>query len=234
VARVATICVLAVLLTAASAAAKPGASGRDVEYPRFNEKYEIVDFRGLGRHYSVVTENDRFVMDGTWTVRFSYKGGTLRLKNPTRSRRTPNGRIEPTSVPPLKLRAQTYDWSSGSQALGQECREERPASLPKAFIYYGPNAIQRKVRRVPTNRLEIHWVLPTFPEVSCGGMTVRQPPPPTVPRSGREIFTLTYTYERFKQPGAVTPFEFRFPYDNGDGTRGVVSWRGRIIVKRKR
>jgi hypothetical protein len=208
---------------AASALPDPGSIAA-TEYPRFKYRYQVTDFRGFGRNQVSVSENGSQTFNGSWSVLFSYKGGSMTLRNPTRSRTTPNGAVLPTASPTLKLAARRF---GPNFQLIEECTDARPGSLPKALIYYGPNAILRTPPRVPQNRLEIHWVLPSLPDVSCGGQTFPQGTQP----SGRKAFTLTYTLTRFKSKFFQMPFEFHFSYPVPNG-QGRIDWRGRLQLQR--
>jgi len=216
---------IALVAVPSQAAARPDAAGAPkVKYPRFTYRYEIVDFRGFVRN-SVNVQNS---FSGDWSTKFTHKGGTFTLKNPTRSKSTPNGLMKAPAVPEFKLSARrSEDGPAGYPQVVEECTATRPASLaPEARIYYGPNAILKKPKRVPTNRLEIHWVLPPVPDVSCGAQSFPQGTQP----SGRKAFTLTYTLSRFQAPFFQMPFEFHLPYSVPNG-HGQVDWRGRLQLK---
>lgn len=214
---------LAALLLAPAATARPDAiAAAKVKYPRFSYAYKVVEFSGLGRNE--VSGVPGF--NGKWEVPFNHQGGTLSLRNPIRSKSAPNGAVAATELADLKLEARRLE-STETSHIEQQCKAERAASQkPEARIYYGPKTILSKPRRVATSRVEIHWVLPTFPDVSCEQSTFAQGALP----AGREAFTLKYTLSRFKRRAQFElPFEFRFPYQSG-----AVTWTGRLKLERIR
>lgn len=212
---------MAALLLAPAAPARPDATAAaQIKYPRFSYAYKVVEFSGVGRNEVSGVAG----FSGKWEVSFNHQGGTLTLRNPVRSQSAPNGLVTVPQIPDLKLEARRLETTETTH-IEQQCRLERAATKPEARIYYGTKTILKKSRRVARNRVEIHWVLPTFPDVACRQSTFAQGSLPT----GREAFTLKYTLSRFKQKQFEAPFEFRFPYQSG-----AVTWRGKLKLERVR